>query len=70
MAFKKAKQGPDKDSPYLTEEEIKKLQSIGLEVIKERDIILNPKSFLDYMAILKNSKKMVTILMIFILPIS
>ncbi len=53
VAFKKAKQGPDKDSPYLTEEEIKKLQSIGLEVIKERDIILNPKSFLDYMAILK-----------------
>lgn len=53
VAFKKAKQGPDKDSPYLAEEEIKKLQSIGLEVIKERDIILNPKSFLDYMAILK-----------------
>ena len=52
-AFKKAQKNLEKDSPMLTEEEIKKLQSIGLEVLKERDIILNPKNFLDYMAILK-----------------
>ena len=56
MALKEEKVRGGKD---LTAEQIKRLRDIGLKVVteKERDPIMKPKSFDDYLLLLKEMQK-------------